>query len=83
LGKGIKTEFLKELIRKERIDFIGIQETNKKSFEDSWLNSISSNRNFAWFWSSAKGRSGGLLVGICWGTSSSEGPQKHDLTMFS
>jgi exonuclease III len=64
LGKGIKIEFLKELIRKERIDFIGIQETNKKSFEDSWLQSISSNRNFAWFWSPAKGRSGGLLVGL-------------------
>jgi hypothetical protein len=29
LGKGIKIEFLKELIRKERIDFIGLQETNK------------------------------------------------------
>jgi exonuclease III len=64
LGNGIKIEFLKELIRKERIEFIGIQETNKKSFEDSWLQSISSNRNFAWFWSLAKGRSGGLLVGL-------------------
>jgi exonuclease III len=64
LGKDIKIEFLKELIRKEKIDFIGIQETNKKSFDDSWLLSISSNRNFAWFWSPAKGRSGGLLVGL-------------------
>jgi hypothetical protein len=64
LGKDIKIEFLKELIRKERIDFIGIQETNKKSFDDSWLQSISSNRNFAWVWSPAKGRSGGLLVGL-------------------
>jgi hypothetical protein len=23
------------------------------------------------------------LNGICWGPSASEGPQKHDLTMFS
>jgi hypothetical protein len=30
LGKEVKIEFLKELIRKERIDFIGLQETNKK-----------------------------------------------------
>jgi exonuclease III len=64
LGKEVKIEFLKELIRKERIDFIGLQETNKKSFEDSWLNSISGNRNFAWFWTPANGRSGGLLVGF-------------------
>ena len=64
LGKGVKIEFIKELIRKERIDFIGLQETNKKSFEDSWLNSISGNRNFAWFWTPANGRSGGLLVGF-------------------
>jgi exonuclease III len=64
LGKEVKFEFLKELIRKERIDFIGLQETNKKSFEDSWLNSISGNRNFAWFWTPANGRSGGLLVGF-------------------
>jgi hypothetical protein len=64
LGKGVKNEFLKELIRKERIDFIGLQETNKKSFEDMWLNSISGNRNFAWFWTPANGRYGGLLVGF-------------------
>jgi hypothetical protein len=64
LGRGVKIEFLTELIRKERIGFIGLQETNKKSFEDSWLNSISGNRNFAWFWTLANGRSGGLLVGF-------------------
>ena len=28
------------------------------------MNSISCNRNFAWFWSPAKGRSGGFLVGV-------------------
>jgi hypothetical protein len=55
---------LKDIIRKERIDFIGLQETNKKSFQDSWLNSISGNRNFAWFWSPPNGRSGDLLVGF-------------------
>jgi hypothetical protein len=30
LGKDVKSEFLKDVIRKEKIDFIGIQETNKK-----------------------------------------------------
>jgi hypothetical protein len=35
-----------------------------KIFSDSWLNSISGNRNFAWLWSPPNGRSGGLLVGF-------------------
>jgi exonuclease III len=64
LGKDVKIKFLKDTLRKEKIDFIGLQETNKKPFEDSWLNSISGNRNFAWFWTHANGRSGGLLVGF-------------------
>jgi exonuclease III len=48
LGKEVKSEFLRDIIRKEKIDFIGLQETNKKGFEDSWLNFISGNRNFIW-----------------------------------
>jgi hypothetical protein len=35
-----------------------------KNFEDSWLNSISGNRNFAWIWAPPNGRSGSLLVGF-------------------
>jgi hypothetical protein len=35
LGKAVKFEFLKELIREEKIDFIGLQETNKKNFSDA------------------------------------------------
>jgi exonuclease III len=64
LGKGIKIEFLKELIRRKELILLVYNKLIKKSFEDSWLNSISGNRNFAWFWTPAKGRSGGLLVGI-------------------
>jgi exonuclease III len=64
LGKEVKSEFLWDIIRKEKIDFIGLQETNKKDFEDSWLNFISGNRNFVWVWSPPNGRSGGLLVGF-------------------
>lgn len=64
LGKDVKLEFLRDLIRKEKNDFIGLQETNRKTFDDSWLNSISGNRNFAWFGAPPNGRSGGLLVGF-------------------
>jgi hypothetical protein len=35
-----------------------------KNFEESWLNTIGGNRNFAWFWFPPNGRSGGLLVGF-------------------
>jgi hypothetical protein len=31
LGRTSKVEFLKELIRDEKVDFIGLQETQKKS----------------------------------------------------
>jgi hypothetical protein len=27
----VKSDFLRDIIRKERIDFIGLQETNKKT----------------------------------------------------
>jgi hypothetical protein len=35
LGKDVKSDFLRDIIRKDRIDFIGLQETNKKNFDDS------------------------------------------------
>jgi hypothetical protein len=31
LGKDVKIEFLKDIIRKAKNDFIGFQETNKKT----------------------------------------------------
>jgi hypothetical protein len=64
LGKDSKFEFLKELIRDEKVDFIGLQETNKKQFSDSWLASIGISKLFAWFSSPPNGKSGGLLVGF-------------------
>jgi exonuclease III len=60
----VKSEFLRDIIRRERIDFIGLQETNKKNFDDSWLDFIGGNRNFVWVWSPPNGWSGGLLVGF-------------------
>jgi exonuclease III len=64
LGKSVKSEFLRDVIMKEKVNFIGLQETNKKDFDESWLNFISGNKNFVWVWSPPNGRSGGLLVGF-------------------
>jgi hypothetical protein len=64
LGNNSKVQFLKELIRDEKIDFIGLQETQKSQFSDSWLSSIAGSKLFAWFSAPPNGRSGGLLVGF-------------------
>jgi hypothetical protein len=64
LGNVSKSEFLKELIKDEKVDFIGLQETNRKTFSDTWLNSIGGNKIFVSFSSPPDVRSGGLLVGF-------------------
>jgi hypothetical protein len=64
LGNNSKVQFLKELIRDEKVDFIGLQETQKSQFSDSWLSSIAGNKSFAWFSAPPNGRSGILLVGF-------------------
>jgi exonuclease III len=64
LRKPGKFEFLKNLIKEENLDFISLQETNKKSISTSWLDAISGNRTFQWVHSAPNGRSGGQLVGF-------------------
>jgi exonuclease III len=64
LGISSKVQFLKELIRDEKIDFIGLQETQRSHFSDSWLTSLAGSKPFAWFSAPPNGRSGGLLVGF-------------------
>jgi exonuclease III len=64
LGRDSKFDFLRELIRDEKVDFIGLQETKKNHFKDSLLSSLAGNKFFAWFSSPPNGRSGGLLVGF-------------------
>jgi hypothetical protein len=62
LAKPGKFEFIPELINKEKVDFISLQETNKRQFGQNWLLSLSGNiRCF----------SGPLLPltvdqGVCW-----------------
>jgi exonuclease III len=64
LGRDIKFDFLREIIREEKIDFVGLQETKKEHFNDSLLSSLAGSKLFAWFSSPPNGRSGGLLVGF-------------------
>ena len=64
LGRDSKFDFLREIIREEKIDFVGLQETKKEHFNDSLLSSLAGSKLFAWFSSPPNGRSGGLLVGF-------------------
>lgn len=48
----------------EDLDLVGIQETIKRDFSDRELKETVGNKDFSWFWSPARGHSGGLLVGI-------------------
>jgi exonuclease III len=62
LGKPGKSEFIHELINKEKVDFISLQETNKREFGQNWLLSLSGNKMFKWISSPPNGKFGGLLV---------------------
>jgi hypothetical protein len=64
LGKCGKFEFLKNLFISKKVDFIGLQETNKKEYNQNWLDLLSGNMPFVWLNSPPNGRSGGLLVGF-------------------
>ena len=55
---------VRNYILKERIDIVGLQETVKQDFSDHELNELAGGLNFIWFWLAARGRSGGILLGV-------------------
>ena len=60
-GRHIQT---REFIRREHLDFVGLQETIKDSFTQADLMSVDPQNKFAWFHSAAVGHSGGMLMGV-------------------
>lgn len=82
LAKSRKFEFIHELINKENIDFISLQETNKKEFDQNWLLAISGNKNFKWIYAPPNGRSGGLLIGLNADTFEIRGYQVQDFMII-
>ena len=46
LGKPGKFEFLRELITRHKADFIGLQETKRKDFDQRWFEAINPQKNF-------------------------------------
>jgi len=61
---GVST-FLKSLIFQYNFDFIGLQETMVEECEVSLLRKFDTHQDYLWEWIPSKGRSGGILVGIC------------------
>jgi exonuclease III len=61
--KGLSS-YVKELLWDHKADFIGIQETMKKSYSEKLFRKIDNNKEFSWFWTPSDGKSGGMLSGI-------------------
>ena len=64
LGKPARKRQLKELIFKERLDAVGVQETFKKDFSACELKGFAGRFDFDWHWVPAQGHSRGMLLGV-------------------
>jgi hypothetical protein len=53
-----------DTIRKNDVDFIGIQETKTMIFQDNYLSSLANGKSFCWNWLPSFGSAGGILMGV-------------------
>ena len=60
---GRRTQ-IRDLISRERLDFVGLQKTINASFTPAELRSIDPWGHFVWHSTPANGHSGGLLLGV-------------------
>jgi hypothetical protein len=63
LNRPDQSLYLSQLIRDNRLDFIGIQETKKETFDPSFLKTLTSPSAFSWELLPTKGTARGILVG--------------------
>jgi hypothetical protein len=61
LGGAVKRIYLKELVRKEKLEFLAIQETKMESIPDSLCPSIWGSDDCQWAFLPSSGNSGGIL----------------------
>jgi hypothetical protein len=62
LNKTGRAKTVSDLIKMNRLDFLGIQESKKENFSDGFLNAI--DKNFVWKYVPANGTAGGILMGF-------------------
>ena len=67
-GRGFrdlaKKDFIRETTLSASVDFIGLQETIMQEYPDAFLSSLCGIFDFDWTSIPARGRSGGILVGV-------------------
>ena len=63
-GGDIKKRFLREMIMDMKVDFLGLQETMRQQFSKNDLQQICAGRDFHWHFTPARGKSGGILLGV-------------------
>lgn len=69
MGNPEKMGHLKDMIKENRVDFIGIVETVRQDFPVNFLNSIGGNKSMSWNWILATGTSGAFwwaLIMMYW-----------------
>jgi len=62
LNKEGRLQCITDFVKDNHLDFVGLQETKKESFQDSFLNYV--NSGFCWHCLPAVGTAGGILVGL-------------------
>jgi exonuclease III len=62
LGKVVRKQCILDVVTRENLDFIGIQETKQKKFSKEYLNALTRRKHFCWNWLPAIGSTGGILM---------------------
>jgi exonuclease III len=63
-GKKDFSSCLTDFIADNKLDFIGLQETLKKDYKQSFFRNIDPGNNFFWKWIPSVDKSGGILCGV-------------------
>ena len=63
-GDVVKKSYISDNATEHKFDFIGIQETVRQDYTVDFLRQISGSQEYCWEGIPARGRSGGILVGI-------------------
>ena len=64
LGDLAKHNYLSQLAREHRLDFIALMETGRRSFSESTLRHFCGGVDFLWHLMPPRGRSGGMMLGV-------------------
>jgi exonuclease III len=62
-GKG-RSRQLKEMVDKNRVEILCLQETMKEHFTIAELRELVSGQSFSWNWTTSASHSGGTLLGV-------------------